>query len=378
MSLSVTSILTTCLLNSMLLIFICFLARRNKVIRKVGPGCMIIIMLLIVIRMFFPFEFWYTYNLRIEDTLHPFMRVLFFDVYSGKIEIEVVDILATIWIIGAVVSFIISIISYRRLQRYVSVLSKEKWEDVLKSYHLDTEDYKGIDKIKIAYSKQVKSPCIVGLCNPCLVLPKVHYSEEQFKYIMLHEIMHVRNKDIGWKILIDLLCMAFWWNPLFRYLRKELFQLIEMRNDMEIISELSEQEIIAYMEALKDTAVQMKKRSVAYGVSFNQSSNAALKRRLYLIKDKTHFYRIRQTLLSLVVLILLFLTSAVIIEPYSYERADEGTSCTSENTFLVINGDQYDVYIEGTYAITLDSTEGFELGEVKIYNSLEEAQKENE
>lgn len=378
MSLSVTSVLTTCLLNSLLLIFICFLARRHRVIQKVGPGCMIIIMLMSIIRMFFPFEFWYTYNLRIEDTLQPIMRVLFFDVYSGKIEIEVVDILVTIWCIGIVVSFVISIVSYRRLLHYVSVLPKEKWEDVLKSYHLDTEDYKGIDKIKIAYSKQVKSPCIVGLCHPCLVLPKVHYSEEQFKYIMIHEIMHIHNKDIGWKILIDFLCMVFWWNPVFRYLRKELFQLIEMRNDMEIISGLSEQEIVDYMEALKDTAVQMKKGSVAYGVSFNQSSNAVLKRRLYLIKDKTHFYRIRQAFLCLIVLFFLFLTSAVIIEPYSRERAGEGTPCTSENTFLVTNGDQYDVYIEGEYAITLDSTEGFELGEVKIYNSLEEAQKENE
>ena len=305
------------------------------------------------------------------------MRVLIFDVFSGKIEIEVADILAIIWCIGAVVSFVISIVSYRGLLHYVSVLPKEKWNDILKSYHLDIEDYKGIGKIKIAYSKQVKSPCIVGLCHPCLVLPRIHYSEEQFKYIMMHEIMHVRNKDIGWKILIDLLCMAFWWNPVFRYLRKELFELIEMRNDMEIVSELPEEEIIGYMEALKDTAVQMKKGSVVHGVSFNQSGNAALKRRLYLIKDRTHFYHIRQALLSLIVLIMLFLTSAVIIEPYSFERADESTTCTSENTFLVTNGDQYDVYIEGTYAITLDSTEGFEFGEVKIYNSLEDARKEN-
>ena len=168
MSLSVTSVLTTCLLNSILIIFVCFLARRHSVIRKVGPGCMIIIMLISVIRMFFPFEFWYTYNLRIEDTLQPIMRVLFFKVYSGEIEIQVVDILAAVWCIGAVVSVVISIISYRRLLRYVSILPKEKWEDIFKSYNLDTADYKGIDRIKIAYSRQVQSPCIIGFRHPCL------------------------------------------------------------------------------------------------------------------------------------------------------------------------------------------------------------------
>ncbi len=378
MSLSITSVLTTCLLNSALLVFICILARRHRIISKVGPGCIIIIMLVIVIRMFFPFEFWYTYNLNIEDTLQPIMRALFFDVYSGKIEIEVVDILWAIWVIGAVACFITSIVSYRKLLRYVSILSKEKWEDIFSGYNLNIEDFKDIDKIKAAYSRQIKAPCIIGFRNPCLVLPEKHYSEKQFKYIIMHEAMHVKNRDIGWKILIDMLCMAFWWNPVFRYIKKEVFELIEMRNDMEIISGLSEQEIIGYMEALKDTAFQAEKGDVAYGVSFNQGGSKALKRRLYLIKDKTHFYPIGQTMLCALMMLLLFLTSAVIIEPYSSKPPEDGgTPCTPENTFLVINGEEYDVYIDGEYAITLDSTDGFAEWGVKIYGTLEEALKDN-
>lgn len=369
MSITITSVLTTCLLDSLLILFICILARRNFIIQKAGPGCMIVILLASMIRMCLPFEFWYTYSLYIEGTLQPFMRALFYQIYSGTIEITVADILLSVWCLGAVISLIYSIISYWHLKRYVSILPKEKWGDILEKYHLEGENYKGIEKITIAYSQNIQSPCVIGLGHPCVLLPKVTYSDEQFKYIMMHEMMHVKNKDILCKVLIDLLCMIFWWNPIFRYLRKELFQLIEMHNDMEIVSELPEPKIVGYMEALKDTAVQMSKRQQAYAVTFNQSSKVALKRRLNLIKDATHFYRIWQTILCSLAILMLFLTSTVIIEPFSLERIDEGTMVTSENTYLIINGDKYDVYIEGEYMMTVDNLEGFE--DVNIYNNLE-------
>lgn len=373
MSITITSVLTTCLLDSLLILLLCILTRRNFIIQKAGPGCIIVILSVSMIRMCFPFEFWYTYSWYVEDTLQPVMRILFYQVYSGSIEITIADVLLSVWCLGAVISLIYSIISYQKLKRYVSILPKEKWEDFLEKYHLKKEDYKGTEKIMIAYNQDIRSPCVIGLRHPCVLLPKTTYSEEQFKYIMMHEMMHVKNKDILCKVFIDLLCMVFWWNPIFRYLRKELFQLIEIHNDMKIVSELPEQKIVGYMEALKDTAVQMSKRQQAYTVPFNQGSKGALKRRLSLIGDATHFYRIWQAVLFFLAILMLFLTSAVIIEPYSFERIDEGTMVTSENTYLIINGDKYDVYIEGEYMMTVDNLEGFD--DVNIYNNLEEVQK---
>lgn len=374
MNLSIASITTTCLLNSLLILGICFLARRDNVIRRIGPGCMIILMLAMIIRMFLPFEFPYTYNIRVEDTLSPVMRFFRQPVFSGGIKIMMWDILMAVWGIGAVWGFVCSIWRYQKILHYTVLLPEENWETALEKYHLDREAFKGIEKVKLAYSKDFQSPCIVGICHPCLILPKENYKESQFYYIIQHELMHVKNKDIVWKVFIDLLCITFWWNPVFRYLKKELFQLIEMRNDMKITSEMSEEEIVGYMESLRDTAIQMAGKEYAFCVSFNRSKNTELIRRMKLLKNKK-FCCWQQAGLYLLSFILLFLTSTIIIEPYSLERVEEGVVLTLDNTYLIRNGKQYDVYVYEEYLMTVDDLRGFD--SVNIYDNLEEA-RENE
>lgn len=372
MSININSVLTTCLLDSFIILIICVLAHRNKMIQKAGPSCMIALLLASMIRMCFPVELWYTHSLWIEEILQPVLRVLFHIVYSETVEITVADILLFIWFVGAVINLVASLVSYLKLKRYVTILPKANWEDILAKYHLKKEDYKGIENVMVVYSPHIQSPCVAGMRNPYVLLPKIDYSAVQFQYILMHEMMHIKKKDIWWKALIDFICMIFWWNPVFRYVKKELFQLIEIRNDIEIVGRLSDQEVVEYMATLKDTAVQMSGKQTVCSALFNQSGKAALKRRLKLIGEASHFYRGWQAVLCVLVIVMLFFSSTFVIVPVSFETIkDEGIPLTSQNTFLVINGDCYDVYIYGEYTITLDSTEGFH--DVKIYKSLEEA-----
>lgn len=375
MNLSITSIVTACLLNSILIFCICILAKKDGIICRMGPECMIFIMLIMILRMFFPFEFSYTYSIRIEDTLSFIMIFFQYPVFSGGVKITVWDVMMAVWGIGAVWGLICSIWRYRSILQYTSLLPEKKWETVLERYHLNRAEFEGLDKVKLIYSGGFSSPCIVGIRHPCLILPEANYQKKQFYYIILHELMHVKNRDIVWKVLIDLLCIMFWWNPVFRYLRKELFQLIEMRNDMRIVARLSEEEEIEYMEALRDTAVQARGKEFDFCVSFKRRKDDELKRRMKLLKGRK-FCRWQQVMLCFFTFGMMFFSSAVIIEPYTLKYVEgEGEWLTSENTYLVRNGDKYDVYVYGEYAITVEDTEGFE--GVTIYNTLEEA-KENE
>lgn len=282
-------------------------------------------------------------------------------------------VLMAVWEIGAIWGLIHSILTYRNILRYTELLPEEKWETILEKYHLNQTEFGNLDKMKLAYSQGIFSPCIMGIKHPCLILPEMDYPEKQFYYILLHESMHVKNRDIIWKVLIDMLCIVFWWNPVFRYLRKELFQLIEMRNDMRIVSKLSEEEEIEYMQALKDTAVQAKGKEFDFCVSFKRRKNSELKRRMNLLRNRK-YCRWQQVVFCFLAFAMLFLTSTVIIEPYTFKNIkEEGERLTDENTYLVRNGDRYDVYVYGKYAITVENIEGFE--GVTIYDNLEEAKK---
>lgn len=375
MNLSITSIMTACLLDSLLIICACILAKKDSIICRMGPECMIFIMLMMVLRMFLPFEFSYTHSIWIEDTLSFIMTFFLYPVFSQNIQIMIWHVLIIIWGIGIIWGLVHSILKYKSILRYTRLLPEEKWEVILEKYHLNRTEFKNLNKIKLVYSQGFFSPCIMGISHPCLILPEMDYPERQFYYIFLHELMHVKNRDIIWKVLIDILCIMFWWNPIFRYLRKELFQLIEMRNDMRIVASLSEEEEIEYMQALKDTAVQTKGKEFDFCVSFKRRKDSELKRRMNLLKDRK-YDRWQQTIFCFLAFGMLFLTSTVIIEPYTYKNIQqEGEILTDENTYLVKNGDKYDVYVYEEYAITIENIEGFE--NITIYNTLQEA-KENE
>lgn len=256
--------------------------------------------------------------------------------------------------------------------RYVSLLPKGCWKEIFQKYHLDEKQYKGIENIKLAYSKQIKSPYVIGIKQPYLILPELSYSSEQLRYIILHELTHIQNMDTVFKIFIHMLCTFFWWNPIIWYLEKEIFQLIEMRNDMKIISSLSEQETIQYMECLNDIAIRLSKKETILGMHFTKSNLKELERRLKLISNQTYFCHWQQMGISILAFLLLFLTSVIIIEPYSFSKIkNEGTVLSSQNTYLIINGSKYDVYVYGEYIMTTDNLLGFQ--NINIYQSITEA-----
>ena len=374
MHVTISSILTMCFLNSILVAVLCMLSKSGLVMRKIGPGCMIALLILAVIRMFLPLEFSFTYDIGIEDAMTVLRRFFAKVIISEPFEITVWNILMLVWILGIVLNIVYKLYAYHDVIRYISLCPQEKWENVSQKYQFDMERYKGIEKIKVIRGKQFSSPYLIGLRQPYIILPDVPYETGQFHYIILHEWMHVVHKDILWKILVELLCTAFWWNPVFRYLKKELFQLIEMRNDMQIVSGLTEGERTAYMECLTHTAAQLVGKDVVFGVSFCKKNLRELTRRIELIADGREFSRWRQIMVSGFVCALLIMTFLIAFVPYSYD-APEGTAITDETGFLIRNNEQYDVYVEGEYLFTTDDLSAFP--DMEIYNNLREV-KENE
>ena len=374
MQITISSVLTMCFLNSILVVVLCMLFKSRLVMRKIGPGCMIVLLILAVIRMFLPLAFSFTYDIRIEDVLTAPFRFLSKAVISEPFEITVWNILTLVWILGIVLNIVYKLYAYHDVIRCISLCPQEKWEDLSQKYQFDAEKYEGIEDIRVICSKRFSSPFLIGLRRPCLILPDVPYETGQFHYIILHEWMHVVHKDILWKILVELLCTAFWWNPVFRYLKKELFQLIEMRNDMQIVSGLAEKERIAYMECLADTAAQLVGKDMAFGVSFCKKNLRELTRRIELIADGREFSRWRQITVSGVVCALLIMTFLIVFAPYSND-APEGTPITDETGFLIRNGEQYDVYMGDKYIFTTDDLSAFP--DMEIYNNMQEV-KENE
>ena len=66
MYVTVSSIVNACILDSVLILIFCPILKTGAVLRKVGTGCGILLLMCMVLRMYFPVEFGFMYNVRIE------------------------------------------------------------------------------------------------------------------------------------------------------------------------------------------------------------------------------------------------------------------------------------------------------------------------
>lgn len=115
--------------------------------------------------------------------------------------------LGIIWIIGIVVWISRFLFCYCKLQKQLSVLLKDK-----KTVEWQPACGKGAT-VPIIRSKSVKEPFVSGIIHPAVFLPS-ELTFEQERYVLTHELIHIRRKDYLIKPAAFLVTVIHWFNPL--------------------------------------------------------------------------------------------------------------------------------------------------------------------
>jgi bla regulator protein BlaR1 len=154
-----------------------------------------------------------------------------------------------IWILGVTLSLGVLGIGYKKLKNIVGASIKsinckhsEILKNCMKDMHIRTE-------VELLYSKKISSPSLCGLFKPKILIPvkiAANICDEEFKYIILHELTHLKSKDIAINWAINLLSMIYWFNPILLYGFHKMRQDCEISCDGQVISYLGEGENIQY------------------------------------------------------------------------------------------------------------------------------------
>ena len=117
-------------------------------------------------------------------------------------------------------------------------------------------------RFRVYTSAMVASPMVYGLLSPKIVLPAQQYSETQYRYILLHEWMHIRRKDL-WKKALMLAAVALhWYNPAC-WLMLALFNRdIELACDADVLRGSGKAEHAGYAHVLLDCYCRMNPSAV--------------------------------------------------------------------------------------------------------------------
>jgi len=122
----------------------------------------------------------------------------------------------TLWAVVAlaiVVSLTWSTLVVRRLVRRSEPLDDQTWLTPL----YEVSDRMGLDEPpRLLMSRDAKMPFACGLTTPTIVLPAEceSWSHERRLAVLLHELAHVRRRDLLGHTLGRLVCAIYWFHPL--------------------------------------------------------------------------------------------------------------------------------------------------------------------
>ena len=71
------------------------------------------------------------------------------------------------------------------------------------------------------------SPMLMGYFNTTLILPKTDYTNAELEAVIRHEMNHYKSKDLWYKLLMVIVCDIYWFNPIFRLMKRMAFQDVE-------------------------------------------------------------------------------------------------------------------------------------------------------
>lgn len=75
------------------------------------------------------------------------------------------------------------------------------------------------------------APALMGLLRPAVLLPRTGIPEDELRFILLHELTHLRRADIAYKLAAQAVNAMHWCNPLAWLLTRQLDTLCELSCD---------------------------------------------------------------------------------------------------------------------------------------------------
>ena len=158
-----------------------------------------------------------------------------------------------VWFIGVIGFTSYMIHSTIKLKRIIKNSSKVDDSNV----YSVLEECKQLMNIKsnliLIETSIFRSPKIVGAIRPHIILPTgmiASLNKEDLRYILLHELAHLRRKDLYINWIIVLLQIAHWFNPLIWYAFYQMRQDREVACDASVLSLLKPDEYKSYGSAI--------------------------------------------------------------------------------------------------------------------------------
>lgn len=125
------------------------------------------------------------------------------------------QILGVVWLAGVGTVLLWQVLLYLSFRRRIRRWAVPPQSSALQKVFADSIKLLEIQKpVRLAVCPKVTSPMMTGIFSPVVLLPREDYDEETLRFILRHELVHLKRRDILYKQLMLLATAVNWFNPL--------------------------------------------------------------------------------------------------------------------------------------------------------------------
>lgn len=231
-----------------------------------------------VLRLLIPFDLPFYYGIsspatRAADQALQSARNVS-DSFGGAFEWK-----TAMWLAGAGACILCFSISYYRERQRLSdaIPVSEDTDEILRML------VKIPGRVRILVSDRTTTPLTAGIVFPRIILPKLLKADRgtDFKYVLMHEMIHIKRADNLFKLVMLLAVCIHWFNPLVWVMYLLTDRDIELSCDEKILEICGEEEKKKYARALLELA----ENQYQWSLFLNGFGKSAIQERIVAIMN---------------------------------------------------------------------------------------------
>lgn len=226
---------------------------------------------------------------------------------SNESNLSFKNILAYAWLAGILalsIYTLIGIVKVKAIKRLSESKEIPEFDEVLSE---GIRIVKVRKNITLKYTNKINSPCIYGIIKPVIFIPSNlvnSISKSDFKYIIIHELCHLKRKDVIIKWIVTVLNIIYWFNPIIRYGFYKMNQDCEISCDEFAIKYLGNGENLKYGSTIIKILESQCSGDRLIGTTSMFENNSGIKKRIMMISKCKKEVTMKKLILGVFVIII--------------------------------------------------------------------------
>ncbi|MGN0455604.1 MAG: M56 family metallopeptidase [Acutalibacteraceae bacterium] len=258
MNITFYSFVMAVITSSILILLIYFITKSKRLDKHLGLTSIIILYICSIVRLLIPIEFPQNQIIISDRVIFSlFSHFLYSPVIDNReTEFEPINGFTYLNVIVLVITIVSVALLCRQLYKYIRFkkhistytnLATNRESDL---FYRTLKELKIKRKVKLLVIDECITPITYGVIKPIVLMPCNDYDDKELSFIFRHELNHQKNMDILLKLLVEIYCCLFWWNPLVYLLRANLSQKLELKCDSKTNLNSTNDENLAYLSTI--------------------------------------------------------------------------------------------------------------------------------